>query len=154
MFYPIDPMEFLSLVAVAAFGCKNRSFYLYYFSFYFQLFSCSVKLLANFGDFIARYFGESQVLEILLFHFPKLNVSLAIIIIIDYYSNSFVNCYWSKLKYLVKSHCFALGWPNHEMLQPDAFSYSTAMHYPCLLCYLFDENGSIRELLNVRCCYY
>jgi len=99
MFYQIDPMEFLSLVAVAAFGCKNRSFYLYYFSFYFRLFSCSVKLLVNFDDFIAKCFGESRVLGILLFHCLKLNANLAIIIIIDYYLNSFVNCYWSKLKY-------------------------------------------------------
>jgi hypothetical protein len=64
-------MEFLSLVAVAAFSYKNRSFYLYCFSFYFQLFSCSAVLLTSFGDFIVADFVESPGLGIHLFHCLK-----------------------------------------------------------------------------------
>jgi hypothetical protein len=156
MSYQIDLMEFLSSVAVAAFSCKNRNFYLYCFSFCFQLFSCLAAQLADFNDFIARCFRESLVLEILLFHCPKLNADLAIIIIIDYYLNSFVNCYWSRLKYSMKNHCFTLSLRNREKHQQDVFSYSATRHYHGLLYCLFSESDSIHELLNVQycCCLY
>jgi len=152
MFYQIDLKEFLSLVAVAAFDCMNHNFYLDYFFFCFQLFSCLAALLADFNDFIARYFRESLVLEILLFHCPKLNADLAIIIIIDYYLNSFVNCYWSRLKYSMKNHCFTLSLRNREKHQQDVFGYSATRHYHGLLYCLFSESDSIRELLNVLYC--
>lgn len=144
MFYLIDLMEFLSLVAVAAFDYMNHNFYLDCFFFYFQLFSYSTVQLVNYDSIIAS-FEEYLEQESPLFHCLELNVDLVIIIIIDYYLNLFVNYYLSKLKYLMKNHCFALGWQNHVMLQPCVSNYFIIEHYPCLLYYQFGENDWIHE---------
>ena len=153
MFYLIDLMEFLSLVAVAAFDYMSRNFYHDYFSFYFQLFSCSAIQLIDFNDLLAVSFKEFLEQEILLFHCQEQNVNLVIIIIIDYYLNLFINYYLSKLKYLMKSHCSTLSLQNHVMLQPCVSSYSIVAHYLYLLYCLFSGNDLIHELLSDLCCY-
>jgi hypothetical protein len=60
-------MEFLSLVAVAAFDYMNHNFYLDYFFFYFQLFSYSAVQLVNY-DLIIVSFEEYLEQESPLFH--------------------------------------------------------------------------------------
>jgi hypothetical protein len=68
-------MEFLSLVAVAAFDYMSHNFCHDYFFFYFQLSSYLVKPLINFDDSLAVSFEEFQEQENLLFHCQELNVN-------------------------------------------------------------------------------
>jgi len=56
------------LVAVAAFDCMNHNFYLDYFFFCFQLFSCSAIQLVN-CDLIIVSFEEYLEQETPLFHY-------------------------------------------------------------------------------------
>jgi hypothetical protein len=61
-------MEFLSLVAVAAFDYMNHNFYHDCFFFYFLLFSYSTEQLVNYDSIIAS-FEEYLEQESPLFHY-------------------------------------------------------------------------------------